>query len=62
HKEGKEIEFFLCGQDGKRRTRYHPKDASDPGAQLDRGDILMDTEIRGDKNSSRAGKIGKIVE
>ena len=62
HKEGKEIEFFLCGQDGKRRTRYHPKDSSDPGANINRGDILMDTEIRGDKNSSRAGKIGKILD
>jgi ribosomal protein RSM22 (predicted rRNA methylase) len=61
HKEGKELEFFLCGQEGKQRARYHPEGKSDPGADIDRGDILMDAEIRGDKNSARASSIGKLV-
>jgi Mitochondrial small ribosomal subunit Rsm22 len=50
HSEGRDLEFFLCGQDGKRRARYRPPSDED---QLQRGDILLETEIRGDAQASR---------
>lgn len=54
HNEGNEVEFFVCGQEGKRRARFHPSSEEEkPG----RGDILTGVEIRGDKNASRIGKI-----
>jgi hypothetical protein len=61
HEEGRELEFFICGQEGKRRTRYRPKNAEDHGANLNRGDIIVDAEIRGDVNSARISKIGKVI-
>ncbi len=38
----KTSEFFICGQDGKRRARY-----ANP-VQPDRGDILMNTDLHGE--------------
>lgn len=37
-------EFFMCGQDGKRRTRFSPEDLEHP----DRGDILQNTKLHGE--------------
>lgn len=53
HSQGKELEFFLCGQEGKRKARFRPSGKKDPHRDLGRGDILMKTEVRGDLNSSR---------
>jgi ribosomal protein RSM22 (predicted rRNA methylase) len=52
HSEGQDLEFFICGQDGKRRARYRPK-ANTEEENLDRGDILINTQIRGDTQASR---------
>jgi hypothetical protein len=51
HREGRDQEFFLCGQEGKVRARLRIED------ELERGDILEDAEIRGDARSSRVEKI-----
>jgi hypothetical protein len=56
HSEGREKEFFICGQDGKRRARYRPDEDTPPELQLGRGDILLDAEIRGDRNATRIEK------
>lgn len=53
HHEGRDLEFFLCGQDGKRRARYRPGEDSD----ISRGDILIGAEVRGDARSSRVESI-----
>jgi hypothetical protein len=60
HAEGRELEFFMCGQDGKRRTRYRPASKEDPGSDLGRGDILLETELRGDRNSARIDRMKKV--
>jgi hypothetical protein len=58
HNEGKEAEFFVCGQEGKRRARYRPLgDEEKP----ERGDILLGANVRGDVHASRIERIkGKI--
>jgi hypothetical protein len=61
HYEGKEQEFFLCGQEGKRRARYRAKDENSAEAELGRGDILAGAEIRGDVNSSRVDRVKKVL-
>src|SRR4029079_9435320 len=43
HWEGRDQEFFLCGQNGKLRARLKIEE------ELERGDILADAEIRGDE-------------
>jgi hypothetical protein len=46
----KTSEFFLCGQDGKRRTRY----TTEKGEYVpDRGDILQNTTLHGEPESSQ---------
>jgi hypothetical protein len=47
HWEGNDQEFFICGQEGKRRARLKFED------QLSRGDILQNADIRGDSRASR---------
>ncbi len=64
HGEGKELEFFLCGQDGKRRARYRPNRVARPEGgydveELGRGDIFTDVEVRGDQNASRVERGSK---
>ena len=61
HSEGRDLEFFLCGEEGKRRARYRPANESDPAAELQRGNIFIDAEIRGDHNSSRVNKFKKVL-
>ncbi len=53
HREGTDLEFYVCGQDGKRRTRFKPENKNDKHALPGRGDILLNTEIRGDERQSR---------
>lgn len=57
HAEGRDLEFFICGQSGKRRARFRA-DETNPG--LERGDILKDTELRGDIHSTRVQRIGGL--
>ncbi|MBI2712823.1 MAG: hypothetical protein HYX41_08225 [Bdellovibrio sp.] len=59
HSEGQDLEFFTCGQDGKRRARLRPalKSPVTPDEGLQRGDILLEAEIRGDQNSSRVQRL-----
>jgi hypothetical protein len=65
HSEGKELEFYLCGEAGKRRARYHPikrpkgPDSPEYKETLQRGDILVDAELRGDVNASRVDRFKK---
>lgn len=44
----KTIEFFMCGQDGKRRTRLEVQDARDDENRPDRGSVLQETTHHGD--------------
>ncbi|MFZ9594777.1 MAG: small ribosomal subunit Rsm22 family protein [Bdellovibrionia bacterium] len=86
YSQGQDLEFFLCGAEGKRRARVHQKKLQastaekDPALQkssegetpepqatrkkealLQRGDILLDTEIRGDQNASRIESLLRII-
>ncbi|MGK5082362.1 small ribosomal subunit Rsm22 family protein [Bdellovibrionota bacterium FG-1] len=63
HGEGKDQEFFVCGQDGKRRARYRarPDEAETLAAELTRGDILTGVKSRGDVHSSRIEKIESVL-
>ena len=61
HPEGKEQEFFLCGQEGKRRARYRAQGESDPAHALERGDILMGAQLRGDTHASRVTVIKEKI-
>jgi hypothetical protein len=61
HSEGKDLEFFLCGQDGKRRARYRPPSKEDSSASINRGSILTETDLRGDAQASRVEKIKKVL-
>ncbi|MGZ3687303.1 MAG: small ribosomal subunit Rsm22 family protein [Bdellovibrionota bacterium] len=61
HKEGQDWEFFLCGEDGKRRARYRPRGETDPAAELERGDILLGAQLRGDARATRAEKIAGVA-
>jgi hypothetical protein len=61
HAEGKEREFFLCGQDGKRRARLKPESKEDPASEIGRGDIIVDAELRGAVQSTRVEKYKTIL-
>ena len=61
HSEGRDFEFFICGQSGKRRARYRPTGENDPAANVGRGDILLEPEIRGDKHSSKVTSLKDCV-
>ena len=64
HDEGREQEFFICGPDGKQRARNRAAEKpskDDPEASLQRGDILQDPQIRGDRNSARIDQFKKRV-
>jgi hypothetical protein len=54
HAEGRDEEFFICGEAGKRRARLR-------GEGLERGDILLGAEARGDANSTRIESVKKRV-
>ncbi len=59
HSEGRDLEFFVCGAEGKRRARYRPAEENDKDGEneIQRGSILLDAEIRGD---SRAGRVDRL--
>jgi hypothetical protein len=52
HGEGKGLEYFVCGPDGKRRVRSK-KVETESGEAIERGSILMDAELRGDSRASQ---------
>ncbi len=56
HSEGRDLEFFTCGQDGKRRARLRTEQL------IQRGDILLGSELRGDVNASRVEGKPEIIE
>jgi len=64
HPEGREQEFFICGQDGKRRARYRATNQANeenhPSSELQRGDILVNAVLRGDVRSTRIEKITDV--
>ncbi|OFZ19732.1 MAG: hypothetical protein A2X94_16910 [Bdellovibrionales bacterium GWB1_55_8] len=60
HPEGREQEFFVCGQEGKRRARYRAKGEEDPAASLERGDILVGADLRGDARATRVERLKGI--
>ena len=69
HREGNDQEFFICGQDGKRRARFRGKYKQsamlpanpDDDARLQRGDLLLNADVRGDMNASRIEKIDRVT-
>jgi len=52
HKEGKDLEFFVCGQTGKQKARFRPEDNFERDA-IKRGVVLSEVKIRGDSNAAR---------
>jgi hypothetical protein len=62
HWEGRDQEFFVCGEEGKRRARYRPrKDAPSESPEVGRGDILIGAELRGDAQASRIEKVARFI-
>lgn len=55
HFEGRDLEFYLCGEDGKRKTRLRTEE------KLVRGSILVDAELNGDIAATRASSIKKVL-
>jgi len=53
HYEGRDQEFYMCGQSGKRRARIRHEE------EFERGDILLDAESRGDPAQVRIESIRK---
>lgn len=58
HSEGRDLEFYVCGENGKRRARYRPK-TDEEGEEIQRGTILIGADIRGD---SRAGRVDGLKD
>lgn len=58
HKEGKNWEFFVCGQDGKHRVRYYPRSRKEePTHPIDRGDIMTSAEpVAGDPKRAKLSR------
>jgi hypothetical protein len=56
----KTSEFFICGQDGKRRARYTIENGTKADAP-DRGDILEHTNLHGEPQSTQIDKT-KVVD
>jgi hypothetical protein len=42
------LEFFICGQEGKRRARLDTQGLRSPDFQADRGSILQNVSLHGD--------------
>lgn len=68
HWEGRDLEFFTCGTEGKRRARYRPEllplgegTNKETSAYLDRGDILLNPELKGDVHATRILTTGSVI-
>ena len=58
HSEGRDLEFFICGQTGKRRARFRP---SDPAREeIERGTLLLGSDARGTPESTRIDSVKRI--
>jgi hypothetical protein len=55
----KTSEFFVCGQDGKRRARYAPGKKEE---MPNRGDILMNTDLHGDPALSQIDRAEILLQ
>jgi ribosomal protein RSM22 (predicted rRNA methylase) len=55
-KQQRDWEFFLCTPEGKRRARLARSKAN-----LERGSILLDASLRGEKNATRVDEIKKLI-
>ncbi|MBC7387237.1 MAG: hypothetical protein H7301_13880 [Cryobacterium sp.] len=60
HKEGRDLEFFVCGEEGKRRTRYRPE-SDEEYDEIGRGSVLLNAELRGDARASRVDRLDGII-
>ncbi len=63
-KVGRDHEFFVCGQDGKRRARLRTDAESQPDEamrNLSRGDLLLDAEVRGNFESTRIESVKNLA-
>jgi len=58
---GQDLEFYLCGSEGKSRARLKQKLTGALEGGLLRGDILRDPEIRGDSASKRVESVKKVI-
>jgi hypothetical protein len=61
HSEGKDLEFYVCSEDGKRRARYRPEN-DEQAEGIERGSVLLDADLRGDARASRVERAKKIIE
>ena len=59
HSEGRDSEFFICGTDGKRRARTRTPD--DEAQEVQRGDILVGVNSRGDDHALQIEKFRKRI-
>jgi hypothetical protein len=59
HHEGKQLEFFLCSQNGKQRVRCHCEKIKDPC--LSRGDILIGSKIKNNGTILQIHEIEKKI-
>lgn len=57
HSEGRDLEFFVCGEEGKRRARYRPVSADET---VDRGDILVETKLQGEPEATRINETKRV--
>jgi hypothetical protein len=55
HSEGRDLEFYTCGEDGKRKVRYRTEE------ELARGSILLDAELQGDRAATRLMNRPKFI-
>lgn len=58
HPEGQDLEFFLCGQEGKCRARLR---VTPELQEVGRGDILAGTELRGDVHCKRIKHLKGVI-
>lgn len=56
HFEGQDMEFYLCGQDGKSKARYRNPEK----VELERGDILAQTKTRDNGGYVRVEKARRV--
>ncbi len=52
-KEARDLEFYLCGQEGKLRARMKQERDADEDSAPNRGDILKNANVRGDPHFAR---------
>ncbi|MBS1960052.1 MAG: hypothetical protein JST80_11300 [Bdellovibrionales bacterium] len=56
----KDLEFYICGQDGKRRARYRLTAQDQELDDIDRGDILQNTVLHGEPQLTQIDKTNPV--